>query len=64
MAVGLRIEQTIITMPIQTIKEIDLAKLKLEARFIPYLKRIFKHLAHDAKILYLSTKSVPATNLE
>ena len=50
-------------MPIQTIKEIDLAKLKLEARFIPYLKRIFKHLAHDAKILYLSTKSVPATTL-
>jgi len=45
------------------VKEIDLAKQKLEARFIPPLKKIFRNLAADAKTLYISTQRVPAESL-
>jgi len=47
----------------QTIKEIDLAKRKLEAKFIPVLKKIFHNLAYDAKILYLAQGRIPAKAL-
>jgi hypothetical protein len=47
----------------KTVKEIDLEKHKIEAVFIPPLRRIFNHLANDAKALYLATKRIPAKSL-
>ncbi len=47
----------------QTVKEIDLSKQKLEARFIPPLKKIFRNLANDARTLYIATQRIPAESL-
>lgn len=47
----------------KTIQEIDAIKLKLEQKYIPTLNKIFRHMAADAKALYLVDKSIPVSQL-
>jgi len=45
------------------VREIDLEKQKIEIKYIPILRYTFRHMAADAKALYITTKSVPAKAL-
>lgn len=47
----------------EKIKQIDLEKRRIEAKYIPLLRKIFKHMASDAKNLYLATKRIEAQAL-
>ena len=45
------------------VKQIDLEKRRIEAKYIPPLRAIFRHMASDAKNLYFATKRVQAQAL-
>jgi uncharacterized protein with gpF-like domain len=46
-----------------TAQTIDIAKRKLEVRFIPQIKSIFNNLAKDAEALYMAVENIPANEL-
>lgn len=47
----------------RTIQDIDLTKYAIEIRFTPLLKKIFRHMAEDAKALYLANRQIPVKQL-
>lgn len=47
----------------QTVKEIDLAKRKVEAKYIPKIYKIFKNMAKDAGALYQASNTIPSESL-
>lgn len=47
----------------KTIQEIDLIKYQIQGKYIPAFKKIFYHMAKDAKTLYLADKRIDAPAL-
>lgn len=47
----------------KTIQEIDLTKYQIQAKYTPLFKKIFYHMAADAKSLYLVDKRINAEQL-